>query len=60
MAEERVQRKLAAILVADVIGYSRLVGEDQQCTLATPTNQAWVRSGQGLSFAHCALPTTGV
>ncbi len=28
MAEERVQRRLAAILVADVVGYSRLMGED--------------------------------
>ena len=28
MVEERVQRRLAAILAADVIGYSRLMGED--------------------------------
>ena len=28
MAEERVQRRLAAILVAAVAGYSRLLGED--------------------------------
>jgi class 3 adenylate cyclase len=26
MAEERVQRRLAAILAADVVGYSRLIG----------------------------------
>jgi len=26
MAEERVQRRLAAILAADVVGYSRLMG----------------------------------
>ncbi len=26
MAEERVQRRLAAILVCDVVGYSRLMG----------------------------------
>ena len=30
MAEERVQRKLAAILVADVVDYSRLMGEDEE------------------------------
>jgi TolB-like protein/Tfp pilus assembly protein PilF len=34
MAEERVQRRLAAILVADVVGYSRLMGEDEAGTLA--------------------------
>ena len=34
MAEERVERKLAAILVADVAGYSRLMGEDEAGTRA--------------------------
>ncbi len=34
MAEERVQRRLAAILVADVVGYSRLVGMDEEGTIA--------------------------
>jgi len=34
MAEERVQRRLAAILAADVVGYSRLMGEDEAGTLA--------------------------
>ena len=29
MAEERVQRRLAAILAADVVGYSRLMGADE-------------------------------
>ncbi|MDX8468271.1 adenylate/guanylate cyclase domain-containing protein [Mesorhizobium sp. VK23B] len=33
MAEERVQRRLAAILVADVVGYSRLMEADEQGTL---------------------------
>ena len=33
MAEERVQRRLAAILVADVVGYSRLMREDEVGTL---------------------------
>jgi class 3 adenylate cyclase len=33
MAEERVQRKLAAILVADVAGYSRLTEADEEGTL---------------------------
>jgi adenylate cyclase len=34
MAEERVQRRLAAIMAADVVGYSRLMGEDETGTLA--------------------------
>ena len=37
MAEERVQRRLAAILAADVAGYSRLMGEDEEGTLAALT-----------------------
>jgi adenylate cyclase len=34
VAEQRVQRRLAAILVADVVGYSRLMGDDEAGTLA--------------------------
>jgi len=34
MAEARVQRRLAAILAADVAGYSRLMGADEEGTLA--------------------------
>lgn len=34
MAEERVRRKLAAILAADVVGYSRLMETDEEGTLA--------------------------
>jgi len=34
MAAERVQRRLAAILAADVAGYSRLMGSDDEGTLA--------------------------
>jgi len=34
MAEERVVRRLAAILAADVVGYSRLMGVDEEGTLA--------------------------
>ena len=32
MAEERVQRRLAAILAADVVGYSRLMEADEAGT----------------------------
>ncbi len=34
MTEERVNRKLAAILAADVVGYSRLMGANEEGTLA--------------------------
>src|SRR6516164_4929872 len=34
MSEERVERRLAAILAVDVAGYSRLMGEDEEGTLA--------------------------
>src|SRR5260370_28850153 len=34
MAEERVERRLAAILAADVAGYSRLMGADEEGTHA--------------------------
>jgi len=34
MSEERVERRLAAILAADVAGYSRLMGVDEEGTLA--------------------------
>jgi adenylate cyclase len=33
MAETRVERRLAAILAADVAGYSRLMGADEVGTL---------------------------
>src|SRR5258708_24306584 len=34
MTEERVERRLMAILAADVAGYSRLMGADEEGTLA--------------------------
>jgi adenylate cyclase len=33
MAEERTQRRLAAILAADVVGYSRLMERDEAGTM---------------------------
>ncbi len=37
MAEETVTRKLTAILYADVAGYSRLTGQDEEGTHRTLT-----------------------
>ncbi len=34
MARQGVERRLAAILSADVVGYSRLMGDDEESTLA--------------------------
>ena len=34
MAREHINRKLAAILAADVVGYSRLMGSDEEGTLS--------------------------
>ena len=34
MTDERVERRLAAVLAADVAGYSRLMGRDEERTLA--------------------------
>ena len=31
------QRKLTAILSADVVGYSRLMGADEEATIETPS-----------------------
>ena len=38
MADERGKRKLAAILAANVAGYSRLMREHEAGTLALPNN----------------------
>ena len=35
MTGSRVERRLTAILAADVAGYSRLMGADEEGTLAT-------------------------
>jgi adenylate cyclase len=34
MTQNRIDRRMAAILAADVVGYSRLMGEDEEGTLA--------------------------
>jgi class 3 adenylate cyclase/pimeloyl-ACP methyl ester carboxylesterase len=39
MAEAQVERRLAAILAADIVGYSRMMGEDEAGTLAALKKQ---------------------
>jgi adenylate cyclase len=38
MTDERIERRLAAILAADVVGYSRLMGQNEEGTLAALKN----------------------
>ncbi len=42
MAEQRVQRRLAAILVADVVGYSRLIEADEGDK--SPYDRLWLKA----------------
>ena len=45
MADERAKRKLTAILSADVKGYSRLMGEDEEATVRTISAYREVMTG---------------
>jgi adenylate cyclase len=45
MAEKQVKRKLSAILSADVVGYSRLMGENEVATIRTLEEYRQVMSG---------------
>ena len=57
MAEERVQRRLAAILAPDVVGYSRLMGPGHQQALPRPgevaENLATVLIEDGGTDGYC-------
>ena len=43
MAEEGFKRKLIAIFSADVVGYSRLMGEDEDTTAQTLTTYLYAK-----------------
>src|SRR5271163_1228676 len=43
--EDPMERKLAAILCADVFGYSRLMGEDEEATLRTLSSHRKIVDG---------------
>ena len=50
-----MERKLTAILCADVFGYSRLMGDDEEATLRTlssATAASWARTKRR-PFALC-------
>jgi len=60
MAEERVRRRLAAILAADVVGYSRLMGEDEAAThAALRALKAGVIEPQAAAHGGRIFKTTG-
>src|SRR5271169_1890802 len=60
MAEDRVQRRLAAILAADVAGYSRLVGDDEEGTLARfKTHRRELVDGKIAQHSGRIVKTTG-
>ena len=54
MVSKKTQRKLTAILCADVVGYSRLMGDDEEATIETLTacRSGWSRTNEpnGLVF----------
>ena len=42
MFEGRVERRLAAILAADVVGYSWLMGEEEEGTFPSAATSRWI------------------
>jgi hypothetical protein len=64
MSEERIQRRLAAILAADVVGYSRLMQVDEAGTIQLSTSNPsrnWGRrdprrTGGSWSLEHHLIP----
>ncbi len=51
-----MERRLAAILAADVVGYSRLMDEDEAGTLVAPIQRSRVGLG---TWGVCELPVGG-
>ncbi len=56
MDEERVLRRLDAILAAEMVGYSRLMDEDEVKTLAAPIQRSEVDLG---TWGVSELPAGG-
>jgi adenylate cyclase len=55
----REQGKLAAILAADVVGYSRLMGRDESGTLAGLREHCKERLGRHLRFGARLVKSNG-
>ena len=59
MAEETFKRKLTAILSADVKGYSRLMGEDEEATIRTLTSYRELMSTLIQKHRGCVVDSPG-
>jgi adenylate cyclase len=59
MTPDQMKRKLAAILCADVKGYSRLMGEDEEGTIRTLSNYKEIMTGLILHHRGQVVGTAG-
>jgi len=59
MADENYKRKLTAILSADVVGYSRLMGEDEAATVSTLKSHRSLISGKVQRFNGQVVDSPG-
>ena len=65
--EHRVERRLAAILAADVAGYSRLMSQDEGATLQSMTSHRGImdrliaeHGGRGCCHVNLEMRSSGV
>ena len=59
MAQEGFKRKLAAILSADVEGYSRLMDDDEEATIRTLTTYRSAIADLVQQYRGCVVDTPG-
>ena len=59
MVQEGFKRKLTAILSADVVGYSRLMRDDEDSTIRTLTNYRSAISNRIQNFRGRVVDATG-
>lgn len=59
MAENGFKRKLAAIFSADAVGYSRLMGEDEEATIRTLTEYREAITAQVKQHKGCIVDSPG-
>ena len=53
MSEQRINRRLAAILAADVVGYSRLMGADEAGSPETASGIRLRPGSRRSQWPHC-------
>jgi adenylate cyclase len=59
MADKVFKRKLAAILITDVEGFSRLMDVDEEATISTLTACRTAITGIVQQYRGCVVDTTG-